>query len=176
MSLASNVSTGAFIFNFMFMIVLVQFMGGGLTNACNAFGFFDISLESCQSMGKTFLGSRPTDAMKDFMSLALVFPRVESCLFLGMGMGSVYAFLFLARGTKEVAVIHFMHAIWATTVCLCHAQNAGLLSGMGVEPEANVLSSEKLAPFVVMTGAQAATYWAAFFLSNGVEPPKPKKN
>ena len=171
---AKIVSTVAFVFNFMFMIVLVQIISGGLTSACNAFGFFEISVESCHALGASFLGRNPTEAQKDFLTLALVFPRVESALFLGMGMGSVYAFLFLARGTKEVAVIHFMHGVWALAVCLCHAQNAGLLSAFGVEPETNVLSSEKLVPFVVLTGAQALTYWTAFFLSSGVEPPKLK--
>ena len=93
-----------------------------------------------------------------------------------MGMGSVYAFLFLAKGTKEVAVIHFMHAVWACAVCTCHAQNAGLLTGMGILPEENVLSPAKVLPFCVLTGAQAITYWLAFFLSVGVEPAKVKSN
>ena len=65
-----------------------------------------------------------------------------------------------------------MHGVWAVAVCLCHAQNAGLLSGLGIEPEENVTSAEKLVPFVVMTGAQALTYWAAFAMSKDVEPAK----
>ena len=158
----------------MFMIVLVQIIGGGLLSACNAFGFFELSVDDCNALGASFLGKKPTEAQMDFLTLALVFPRVESALFLGMGMGSVYAFLFLARGTKEVAVIHFMHGVWAVSVCLCHAQNAGLLSAAGIEPETNVKSSEKLVPFVFLTGAQAVVYWAAFLLSKDVEPPKVK--
>merc|ERR1712216_710762 len=106
-------------------------------------------------------------------TLSLVFPRVEACLFLGMGLGSVYAFLMgLARGTKDVAVIHFMHAIWAICVCTCHAQNAGLF---GLTPEKNVMSSEKLVPFVVLTGVQAVLYSAAFVLSSSSSAPKAKK-
>ena len=90
------------------MIVLVQ-SAGGLFAGCKTFGFFDISEEQCQSIFSTFLGSRATAAQKDLVSLALVFPRVEACLFLGMGLGSVYAFILrLERGTKDVAAIHFM--------------------------------------------------------------------
>ena len=169
-SAAVAVSTGALVFNIMFMIVLVQ-SAGGLFAACNAMGFFEVSVAECEAMGSTFL-KRAGDMEKDLWTAALVFPRVEACLFLGMGLGSVYAFFLLARGTKEVAVIHFMHAVWAVTVCLCHAQNAGLF---GMTPEPNVLSGAKLAPFVVMTGVQAVLYWSAFFLTFGKEPPKLKK-
>ena len=93
-----------------------------------------------------------------------------------MGLGSVYAFAMgLKRGTKDVAVIHFMHMVWAICVCACHSQNAGLL---GMTPEKNVLSSEKLVPFVVLTGIQAVLYTVAFVLSSssGTAPAaKPKK-
>ena len=145
------------------MIVLVQ-SAGGLFAGCKTFGFFDISEEQCQSIFSTFLGSRATAAQKDLVSLALVFPRVEACLFLGMGLGSVYAFILrLERGTKDVAAIHFMHMVWAVCVCACHSQNAGLF---GMTPEKNVSSSEKLVPFVVLTGVQAVLYTAAFVLSS----------
>ena len=165
MALASYVSTAALVVNILFMLVLVQ-SAGGLFAGCGAFGFFDISKDKCESLFATFLGRKPDEAMKDFATLALVFPRVEASLFLGMGLGSVYAFAFgLARGTKDVAVIHFMHGCWACAVCACHMQNAGLLKGLGIEPEANVLSSEKVMPFVVLTGVQDVLYWAAFYLS-----------
>ena len=164
MALATNVSTAALVVNILFMLVLVQ-SAGGLFAGCNAFGFFDIGKAQCEGMFATFLGRKPDEATKDFATLALVFPRVEACLFLGMGLGSVYAFAFLARGTKEVAVVHFMHGCWACAVCMCHMQNAGLLKGLGIEPEANVLSSDKLMPFVVLTGVQDVLYWVAFYLS-----------
>ena len=41
-------------------------------------------------------------------------------------------------------------------------QNVGLF---GMTPEKNVLSSEKLMPFVVLTSVQAVLYTAAFALS-----------
>ena len=117
MSAATVVSTAAFVVNILFMIVLVQ-SAGGLFAGCKTFGFFDISEEQCQSLFSTFLGSKPSDGQKDLATLALVFPRVEACLFLGMGLGSVYAFAMgLKRGTKDVAVIHFMHMVWAICVC-----------------------------------------------------------
>lgn len=166
---AVAVSNGALILNIMFMIVLVQ-SAGGLFAACNAMGFFGVSVAECEAMGSTFL-KQGGDKEKDLWTAALVFPRVEACLFLGMGLGSVYAFFFLARGTKEVAVIHFMHAVWAVTVSLCHAQNAGFF---GMTPEANVLSGAKLGGFVTLTGVQALVYSCAFFLTFGKEPPKLK--
>ena len=112
MGAAKVVSTVAFVVNIMFMIGLVQ-SAGGLFAGCKSFGFFEISEEQCQGLFSTFLGSKPSDMQKDLATLALVFPRVEACLFLGMGLGSVYAFLMLERGTKDVAVIHFMHMVWA---------------------------------------------------------------
>ena len=163
MPAASIVSTAALVVNILFMIVLVQ-SAGGLFAGCKTFGFFDISEAQCQALFASFLGSKPSAGQKDLASLALVFPRVEACLFLGMGLGSVYAFILrLERGTKDVAAIHFMHMVWAVCVCACHSQNAGLF---GMTPEKNVSSSEKLVPFVVLTGVQAVLYTAAFVLSS----------
>ena len=86
-------------------------------------------------------GHRRTE---DLVSLALVFPRVEACLFLGMGLGSVYAFILrLERGTKDMAAIHFMHMVWAVCVCACHSQNAGLF---GMTPEKNGCRPRKVRP------------------------------
>ena len=172
MAVASAISTAAFVVNILFMIALVQ-SGGGLFAGCKTFGFFDISEDQCQSILSTFLGSKPSAAAKDLVSLALVFPRVEACLFLGMGLGSIYAFIMgLERGTKDVAVIHFMHMIWAIAVCACHSQNAGLF---GMTPERNVTGADKLVPFVVLTGVQAVLYTAAFILSSNSGAAKSKK-
>jgi len=90
-----------------------------------------------------------------------------------MGLGSIYAFIMgLERGTKDVAVIHFMHMIWAIAVCACHSQNAGLF---GMTPERNVTGADKLVPFVVLTGVQAVLYTAAFILSSNSGAAKSKK-
>ena len=84
---------------------------------------------------------------------------------LGMGVGALYALLFLAKGTKEVAVVHLMQTVWATSVCLANAQNAGLLP---TPAEANIdeANQSKLVPFVVITGVQALLSALAFLLSS----------
>ena len=111
MGAAKVVSTVAFVVNIMFMIGLVQ-SAGGLFAGCKSFGFFEISEEQCQGLFSTFLGSKPSDMQKDLATLALVFPRVEACLFLGMGLGSVYAFLMLTTHAN-------IHAVHVHAQCMC---------------------------------------------------------
>ena len=88
------VSTFAFLVNFMFMIPFIQIIGGALPKGCNVFGLLDVTPEECKAFGTAFLGNTPTEKAKDFFTLVLVIPRVEAALFLGMGMGSVYAYVF----------------------------------------------------------------------------------
>ena len=82
----------------------------------------------------------------------------------GSGVGAVYSLAFLPKGTRSVAVVHLMHSVWAISVCLVNAQNAGLLA---VPAEANIdaVSQAKLQPFVVITGMQAFIDASAFLLS-----------
>ena len=91
-----------------------------------------------------------------------------------MGVGALYSLFFVAKGTKDVAVVHLMHAVWATSVCLVNAQNAGLLP---IPAEANIdaASSAKLVPFVVITGVQAFLDLLAFLLSSCEKSSKDKK-
>lgn len=170
-SVAANVSTAALVVNILFMLVIVQSAGGVLAG-CGNFGLFGVSKEDCDAITAAILklkvGSAP-----DFAGAALIFPRVESSLFIGMGMGSVYAFTMgLKRGTAEVAVVHFMHAMWAIVTVFCHAQNAGFLpfAASEVPPSAQ----EKITPFVFVVGVQAALYIAAFVLSSGDAKAKKK--
>ena len=93
---------------------------------------------------------------------------------MGMGLGALYALLFLAKGTKQVAVVHLMHAGWAITVCLANAQNAGLLP-VPAEMSIDIASQAKLIPFVVITGVQAFLDVCAFLISSGTQPPAAKK-
>ena len=74
------------------------------------------------------------------LPLPLPYPqaRAENCFALGMGIGALYSLLFLDKGTKEVAVVHLMHAGWALSVCAANAQNAGMLGVLGVPAEANI--------------------------------------
>ena len=69
-----------------------------------------------------------------------------------------------------------MHAVWACTVCACHAQNAGLFTVIGIPPEENVLSNAKMIGFVVLTGVQAIINCFAFYFCHGVDPAKVKSN
>ena len=92
--------------------------------------------------------------------------RAECVMFFAMGVGALYALVFLAKGTDEVAVVHLIHGVWGITVCLVNSQNAGLLP---VPAEVNIDQSTqaKLVPFCVLTGVQATLYLSAFFLSRG---------
>lgn len=99
-----------------------------------------------------------------WLALSISKSRAENCFALGMGAGALFALLFLAKGTREVAVVHLMHAVWAVSVCTVNSQNAGLLP---IPAEANIDASSqaKLFPFVVITGVQAALDVTAFLLS-----------
>ena len=81
-----------------------------------------------------------------------------------MGIGAIYALVFLRKGTQQVAVVHLMHAVWATSVCLANAQNAGLLP-VPAETNIDVRSQENLRPFVAITGVQAFLDMTAFVLA-----------
>ena len=93
--------------------------------------------------------------------------RAENCFALGMGCGAIYALVFLAKGTKDVTVVHLMHAAWASSVCLANAQNAGLLP-IGAEPNIDAVSQAQLVPFVIITGVQACLDIVAFVLSSAL--------
>ena len=92
--------------------------------------------------------------------------RAENAFAFGMGVGALYALFFLDNGTKEVAVVHLMHASWAVAVCLVNSQNAGLLpvpAEVNIDPD----SQAKLMPFVVITGVQAILDISAFVVASG---------
>ena len=112
------------------------------------------------------------DAFRGWLALAISKARAENCFALGMGIGGVYSLLFLSKGTKEVAVVHLMHFVWAGSVCAANAQNAGLLHGpFGIAAEANIdkTSQDKLFPFVIITGVQCLLGVTAFVMSLGRE-------
>ena len=170
-SIAYDISSMAFVVSILFTVIIVLSAGisaGGLFAGCKSFSFFDITEQQCQQLLSTVLGSKPSVWHED-----VVFPQVDSCLFLGMGLGSVYAFVMdLERGTKDVAVIHFMHMIWAVSSFCCHAQNAGFF---GMAPEDNVLSGQKLFPLVFVTGIQALLYTVAFVMSSSSVADEPRR-
>ena len=47
-----------------------------------------------------------------FISLLLTVARVETSLFLGLGVGAIYGLVFCQ--VAERAALHFTHAMWAT--------------------------------------------------------------
>lgn len=171
MGLARPVSTLALIVSTVVHLGLVQ-SAGGLLDSCNAFGFFDISVEQCQSIGAFVRSAGQPE--KDWLTLAFTSMRGECCQFLGMGAGSLYSLLFLAKGTKEVAVVHLMHATWACIVQVVNSQNAGVLPFLPAAPEYDPVSQAKLKPFLVLVGVQAILYVSAFLLSRGNEKTKGK--
>jgi len=122
-----------------------------------------ITYEHCQSIGAAIKKKGQAEAY--YLTSLLIIGRVEACLFLGLGAGALYALVFLQKGTQQVAVIHLMHAVWATAVCLIHADEAGLLQPYSA-PDPNVDSTfyAKI-PIVAITGVQAVLYSISFLLS-----------
>ena len=167
MKLARTVSTAALCVSAVVHLGLVQ-SAGGLLDSCFAFDFFDVSLDKCRAIGAYVM--QAGQAEKDWLTLAYTSMRGECCQFIGMGSGALYALLFLAKGTKEVAVVHFMHATWACIVQVVNSQNAGVLPFLPSGPEYDPVSQAKLKPFLVLVGAQAILYVSAFLLSRGNEP------
>ena len=159
------------------LLSAVAFLGlmqseGGLVDSCYSYSFLDVSVDQCREIGNQIFGgaldidsSGPAGQVeRGWLALAISKARAENCFALGMGVGALYALLFLRKGTTEVAVVHLMHAVWAASVCTANAQNAGLLP---VPAEANIDASSqaKLLPFVVITGVQALLDTCAFLLS-----------
>ena len=160
-TLACIISTIALLASCVAFLGLMQ-SEGGLIDSCYSFSFFDISFDKCHQIGAAIAKAGPAE--QGWLALAISKARAENCFALGMGVGALYALLFLAKGTKEVAVVHLMHAVWATSVCMVNAQNAGLLprpAEANIEPSA----AAKLVPFVVITGVQAVLDVLAFLLS-----------
>ena len=131
-----------------------------------------VSTHACQEIGAKVAKAGLTE--RGWLALVISKARAENCFALGMGVGALYSLFFVAKGTKDVAVVHLMHAVWATSVCLVNAQNAGLLP---IPAEANIdaASSAKLVPFVVITGVQAFLDLLAFLLSSCEKSSKDKK-
>ena len=137
----------------------------------------DISFPECRAMGHAIKSSGAKEAR--FLSLLLCLGRVEATLFLGLGAGALWALAWLQKGTRQVAVIHLMHAVWATAVSLVHMDEAGLLEPISSpDPNADPTFYNKV-PIHFVTAGLAVLFWSAFFLSSSVEPatatsPKPK--
>ena len=164
MTLASIVSKAALVFAVLFMIGAVQ-SSGAILDTClqGSMGMFGISYDQCQAIGAAI--KKKGEAEAYYLTALLVIARVEATLFLGLGAGAVYALAALQKGTREVAVVHLMHAVWALSVCLVHADGAGALLPYSA-PDPNVMTSfyEKI-PIVMITGFQAVLNWSAFALS-----------
>jgi len=152
--------------------LFLQQSEGGMLDSCYSFSFFDVTFDQCREIGAGIARGGP--AAQGYLALFISKGRAENCFALGMGLGALYSLVFLAKGTREVAVVHLMHSGWALSVCLVNAQNAGLLPAPA---EANIhpSASAKLVPFVVITGVQACLGVSAFILSGGQGMAKEKK-
>ena len=62
--------------------------------------FVGVSAEECHAI-TTSVQRTGGQAEKDMFALAFAAMRGECCQFIGMGAGSVYALLFLSKGTDE---------------------------------------------------------------------------
>ena len=145
---------------------------GGLIDSCYSYSFFDVSTDQCRAIGANVV--QAGEAEKGWYALVVSKARAENAFALGMGVGALYALLFLAKGTKDVAVVHLMIATWATSVCLVNAQNAALLPDVPAEANIDPASSAKLVPFVIITGVQAFLHLLSFLLSSCQKSSKDK--
>lgn len=158
---ALTVSSGAFLG--------LQQSEGGIFDSCYGYTFFDVNFEQCQAIAANIF--KDGQAQRGWLAMAISKARGENCLAFGMGVGALYSLLFLTKGTKEVAVVHLMHAAWAVSVTVANAQNAGLLPDVSAEFGVDAASSKKLRPFVLVTGVQAFLAVTAFLLSVKVDLP-----
>lgn len=168
------ISTVALLLSSVAFLGLMQ-SEGGLLDTCYGYSFAGVDTPRCQQIGADILAGG--ESAEGYMALAVSKARAENCFALGMGIGALYALACLAKGTREVAVVHLMHAAWASSVCAVNAQNAGLLHVIGIPAEANLTprASAKLAPFVVITGVQAFLGALSFLLSSSRAPPSTAK-
>lgn len=172
--LAFLVSTLTLVLSSVAYLGLMQ-AEGGLLDSCLGFAFAGVSFEQCRALGASVIKNAAdgTNAA-GYFAMVVSKARAENCFALGMGAGGVFALLFRAKGTKEVAVVHLMQSIWAASVCLVNAQNAGLLASLhpllSAEASIDFASQAALRPFVLITGAQALLGLSSFLLSRSLEP------
>ena len=172
--LARLLSTVALLLATLAYLGLMQ-SDGGIIDFCSSFAFFDVSAAQCRDLGADIAKSGA--AGSGWLALAISKGRGESCFALGMGVGALYALLFKAKGTSDVAVVHLMHSAWGVSVALANSQNAGLLAPLGVPAEANIGVAEqaKLVPFAILTAVQGFVYLCAFLLSRRHVPKAKQK-
>lgn len=159
------ISTVTLVCTTLFMCGLASLSTGGIVDACNQYSLAGTSKAECRNVFSAALaGKKVSEQTKSVLAFALVFPRIEASLFLGMGMGSVFALLKLKPGTADVMVIHLMQGIFFVCACGIHLHNSKLL-GFEVDPNLRVDESTWM-PFAIMTGLLAALSWASFFVSS----------
>ena len=166
MGIASFLSTLSLLLSSVACLGLMQ-SEGGLIDSCYSYSFVGVSTEHCRTIGANIVQTGEVE--KGWYALVVSKARAENAFALGMGVGALYALLFLAKGTKEVVVVHLMIATWATSVCLVNTQNAALLPGVLAEANIDPASSSKLVPFVVITGVQAFLHLLSLLLSSRQE-------
>ena len=164
---ASIISTFALLVSSVAFLGLMQWEGG-LIDSCYSYTFVDVSTDKCRNIGAAL--AQAGEAERGWLAMAISKARAENCFALGMGAGAIYSLLFLKKGTREVSVVHLMHAGWAISVFVANAQNAGLLASFGIPPETNIDASNaaRLVPFAIIVGFQAFLDICAFILSLGI--------
>lgn len=162
--LPSIISSVALLVSSLAFLGLMQ-SEGGLIDSCHSYSFVDVTADHCRDIGAAL--ARMGEAERGWLAMAISKARAENCFALGMGTGAIYSLLYLRKGTREVAVVHLMHATWAVSVFVANAQNAAVLLPFGVSPEANIDAAHaaKLVPFAVIVGLQAFLDICALTLS-----------
>ena len=161
---ATVVSYIAFALSVLIMIGAVQ-SGGAIFDTMNQTGFklMGMSKDKVIDITTKIANTGPDEA--NYISLMLIIARIEAVVFLAMGLGSVYSLVLLTPGTKEVAVVHFIHGVFAICANMVHGQNFGLYSCFG-PVDSNISQFYRdfsKAPFI-MTGVLAVAFWSAFIL------------
>ena len=155
---AKYISTASLVVAGAFMIGAVQ-SSGGILDTCNhgLMSLNSISYTQCRDIGTavTKMGSVETA----FISLLLTVARVETSMFLGLGVGAIYGLVFCQL--PERAALHFTHAVWATVVTAVHIHSAGWFGDFGMDP--NVDGNWSRGFITYLCAAQVVLYWAAFF-------------
>ena len=89
------------------LLSTVAFLGlqqaeGGIVDSCLSYSFVGVSRAKCVEIGAAVVAGG--DAEPGWYALVVSKARAENCFALGMGLGGLYSLLFLAKGTKDVAV------------------------------------------------------------------------
>ena len=167
------ISTAALVLMTIFSLVLVVYNAGGLKDTCNAMVAngepIPITYAGCQAGFKKMARLGPTESA--LVSIALLIQPLFEAWFLAAGLGALYSLFVLGAGSKSVAVVHLIHAVFMLTACMIHGKTSGVFSALAdvwpVDPIIDGPVRGMLVPWAGMTGFIGTTCLVAFVLTSG---------